>query len=555
MRHFRVFLVVFLLIFQVAVATEEERAPDRTEMIPMRDGVELPTDLYFPAEGKDDLPCILVRTPAGRRKYWKEFVELTKYGYVVAIQDTRSTLEQTEPALPFTSDGWHSKQDGYDAVEWLAKQPFTNGKVGTMGYSALGITQNLLAPSAPPSLKCQFICVAAASIYDHAMFPSGKFLKDQVEGWLGQYSKDENAIYYVLSQKSNPTFWEKFDALRQAHRVKVPGLHMGGWYDTFSQGTIDSFVTRQTFGGTGARGHQKLVMGPWEHFWPKSTDLGDFKVPSTGNYPPVDFSPKSWFDYHLKGEHNAIASMKPVTYYVMGPFDGSESSGNVWRSADKWPVPSEKVSLYLDAGGMLQNAVTAVKPGSLPFMSDPNHPVPTIGGRNLFMKSGPMDQRPIEEREDVLVFTTDTLTEDVEVTGRLAAELFLTSNQKSTDVAIRLTDVYPDGRSILIADGIAEVKLPSWRRFLRSGKEISHPVAVELDLWSTSIVFAKGHKIRISISGSNYPRFDKNLHCSEEEAKQGKCNIARNVVYFGRSYPSRMILPIVRVGDRWLVKN
>lgn len=524
-------LRVLTFIFFIAcfhVSANEEVKPDITLMIPMRDGAALPTDIYLPAPHAKNLPCILLRGPAGRRSHTATmFITLAKQGYALAIQDTRSAIDPEGKTLPFIADGWGEQQDGFDTVEWLAKHPVTNGKIGTLGYSNMGITQLLLAPTAPQGLTCQYIGVAAASLYHHAIFPGGKFLKNQVEGWLGLCAKHPSVIAWVRTQHLYNDFWDGVNALPQSHRVSAPALHIGGWYDTFIQGTLDAFSARQKEGAEGAQGTQKMVIGPWLHRLQAGTRLGEFDNPPKSHEPPYDISPKSWFDFYLKKMPNQVEALPPVLYYVMGPFDGSPSSGNRWRTAERWPVPHVDTSLYLSADKTLVEDLSQISEGRISYPYRPDDLVPTIGGRNLFLDAGPMDQKPIEKRSDVVVFTSAPLEDDLEVTGRIFAHLLFSSDRERADVALRLTDVYPDGRSILIADGLSHV-----------GKSDSKEVAV--DLWSTSLVFAKGHQIRVSISGSNYPRYDGDLpHAPGTDS-----------LHLGKQ--SRIVLPIVRKGDRWL---
>lgn len=531
----------FLLAFFIAIALHliaEELKPDCTLMVPMRDGTELPTDIYLPHPEAKGLPCILLRGPAGRHHFASAtvYAPMAKAGYVVAIQDTRAATDLQGKTLPFFSDGWSKYQDGYDAVEWLAKHPLTNGTVGTLGISNMGITQVLMAPTAPPSLKCQYIGVAASSLYHHAIYPNGKLLKNLVEGWLSYHAKDPTVLAFVNERSEYNEFWEDFNALNNANKVKVPAVHQGGWYDIFLQGTLDGFVARQERGAEGARGKQKLLIGPWLHMYPSVTKLGEFEVPQNGLAPPIDLSPLSWFNHHLKGLPNKIDEAPAVTYYVMGPFDGSTSSGNLWRTAHKWPVDSAKISFFLTSDKTLTEA-KPIKSALFTYKHDPQNLVPTIGGRNLFMEAGPMDQSPIEKRDDLLIFTTNPLTEDLEVTGRLQAKLLFSSDQNDTDLAVRLTDVYPDGRSILISDGITRT------RNIESDQEGKK--VIDVDLWSTSFVFAKGHRIRMIVSASNYPRYDKN---------ETNPNPATHHIHAGSNI-SQLILPVVRKGDKWLVEK
>lgn len=528
MRKLKSIALFFILLLQVVVATEI--TPDKTVFVPMRDGTTLPTDLYLPKNLDAKAPCILLRSAAGRNaSSAKAYLTFTQLGYIVAIQDTRSSVDITGKTLPYWTDGWSYHQDGYDAVEWLAHHESINGNVGTIGASTMGITQLLMAPSAPPSLKCQYIGMASASLYHDAIFPGGQLLKNQVEGWLKIHAKDPEILKIVCSQKEYNAFWETFNANKVASQVKAPAILYAGWYDTFLQGTIDAFIARQENGGEGAKDRQKLLIGPWTHFWPHNKKVGDFDIPVAGLKAPSDISAQQWFDFHLKEIKNGVMDIPAVTYYVMGPFDGSPSSGNVWRKASQWPIPAVATPFYLTANQKLVDA--SIKPSEETFLSytyDSNQPVPTIGGRNLFLESGAKDQRSIEERSDVIVFTSEELPNDMEVTGPIVAKIYVTSSQPTSDVVVRFCDVYPDGRSILIADGLTCLQLSS----ALEGSDVKE---VDVDLWSTSIVFAKGHRIRISISGSNYPHFQKN----DFDA------IANNAVHIGGTKASYIMLPLV----------
>lgn len=536
MKTFR-YVLFFLFNIHVLLALE----PSVTLQIPMRDGLKLSTDLYLPHKDAKNLPCILLRLPGGRNaEPWKSYSALCAYGYVVAIQDTRSSIDLEGKTLPYLSDGWWKHKDGYDTVEWLAKSEYTNGKIGTLGFSAAGLTQVLMAPTAPPSLKCQYIGTAPGSLYHHAIFPGGQLLKNQVEGWLGLYAKDQGVLAQVCNQPFYNSFWEYLDAVKMASSVKTPGFHYGGWYDTFLQGTLDGFASRQNNGDVGARDTQKLVIGPWTHYYPLSKKLGDFEVPCMGYTPPFDMQPNRWFDYYLKDIQNGINDVPAVSYYVMGPFDGEASSGNVWKSSNVWPIPSTKTAFYLSQDKKISKT-SPLDNTSLTYKYDPDMPTPTLGGSNLFLESGPKDQRCIEEGSDVITFTTDVLPEDLEITGHVKAKLFIASDSQDTDIVVRLTDVYPDGRSILILDGIYRTGFHHLEPF-----DSTKPKEIEVDLWSTSLVFAKGHKIRVSICSSNYPKYEKNLNVGLTGANTGLCKVATNTIYFGKDYPSQLILPVIK---------
>jgi uncharacterized protein len=519
--------VLLCLCFFSFAISDAKIEPSATVHVPMRDGMELTTDLYYPPGSSitNDYPCILLRLPGGRKaEPWVSLAELAKEGYVVAFQDTRSALDKEGKTLPYFSDGWGLQQDGADAISWLAASSFTNGKIGTLGYSAVGITQVLLASTASSALKCQYIGQAPASLYHHAIYPGGKLQKNLVETWFGYYAPHPSVIEFVKFEKAYNEFWKKVDSLLHAHKVKVPAVHYGGWFDPFIQGTIDEFMARQK-----SENNQKLLIGPWNHYWPHDLSLGDFQVPENAKQPPFDLSAKRWFEHYLKGVNNGIEAVKPVTYFVMGPLDGSPSSGNVWRHADAWPIPAIEMPLYLTSDSKLSDK-PAVKEGEFAYAYDPENPVQTIGGRNLFLAHGPKDQRSNEERKDVLVFTSAPLEEDVEVTGRVLAKVFLAATVSDMDVVVKLTDVYPDGKSLLIAEGMTTVGLKGQQEAV-------------VDLWSTSLVFAKGHAIRIVIAGSDYPRYEKNAHKND-------CRI-----FVGEKTPSCVLLPIVRKGTNWLAEE
>jgi uncharacterized protein len=247
-----ILIFTFLITFLHLSPLMGDRTPDLTVAAAMRDGTQLPTDIYLPKE-RGRAPCVLIRSPAGKKNpFATRFTGLVDRGYAVAIQDTRSFMDEEGRTFPYLSDGWGEHQDGYDAVEWLARQEFSDGKVGTAGVSAMGLTQLMMAPSAPPSLKCQYIGVAPASLYQYAIYPGGQLLKHQVEAWLGYYANDPGVHNFLCSQPFYNDFWASFDTLKVVDRIKVPAVLLGGWFDTFLQGTIDAFVSRQEEGGEGA---------------------------------------------------------------------------------------------------------------------------------------------------------------------------------------------------------------------------------------------------------------------------------------------------------------
>lgn len=537
----RVLVYFFLFSFVSFHGICEIPSPDLTINIPMRDGALLPAHVYLPQKDACNLPCILLRNPAGKESDTAVcYADLAKLGYAVVIQDGRNLLDKGGKAIPYATDGWGCLQDGYDTVAWLSKSPLTNGKIGTLGTSSMGISQLLLAPTAPPGLACQYISMASSNLYEDAIFVGGQFLKNQVEGWLNLYAAHPQIYQTVRAQSAYNEFWSSFNTLPQASKVTAPALFITGWYDTFLQGSINSFVSRQNEGGVGARGKQRLLIGPWTHRFPMVQTLGEFQIPEKGREAPYDLSPAKWFDYHLKGTLNGIEKMPTVTYYVMGPFDGTASSGNTWKTADVWPVPSKPTPFYLAANQKLKETAPSTN-NSFSYDYDPKEPTPTIGGHNLFLEAGVYDQRSLEKRSDVVFFTSEPLKEDLEITGRLLANIQFSTDQEDTDLVVRLTDVYPDGKNLLIAEGITRLAPYCLKKGSLAVANTIHDVLV--DLWSTSIVFAKGHKIGLMISSASYPRFDKNPNLGLNVDPKSEPKVAHNQIHIGKS---SITLPVVR---------
>jgi putative CocE/NonD family hydrolase len=326
----------------------------------------------------------------------------------------------------------------------------------------------------------------------------------------------------------------------QASRVRAPGVFLGGWYDIFLQGTINSFLTINEHGGEGARGQCRLVLGPFGH-----GNMTELKYPLNSGKGPACRNDVSWFDYVLKGKNNDMANEKPVHYYVMGDPTDKSAPGNYWRSADHWPPPATATSFYLQPDGKLVADTKPTGDGSKAYKYDPSKPVPTVGGAELGADIGPKDQRKVESRDDVLVFTTDELKEPIEVTGRITAQLFISSDCPDTDFTVKLTDVYPDERSMLVTDGILRTRFRESfqeEKFLEAGRVYDIPI----DLWSTSLIFNKGHKIRVAVSSSNSPRFDPNPNTGHGFRADKETRVATNTVYFSDKYASRIVLPICK---------
>jgi len=529
---------------RVAAAAGKRTAAGRnlSVMVPMSDGVRLATDVYLP-EGEGPWPAVLSRTPYNKRRAAAR--GFTRQGYAVVAQDMRGRFASEGENLPFIGCGWVDHQDGADTIAWIRRQAWCNGKVATTGGSALGITQNLLAPTAPKGLLAQYIVVAAASMYHHAAYVGGALRKSQVEGWLRGNRFDANATKMFVEHPAYDEFWRGFDAVRECARITAPAMHVGGWFDTFSAGTVAAFVSRQHRGGKGARGRQKLVMGPWAHGISLFGKVGELRFPKAGA--PAKYNAASWFAWHLKGEESGAKDLPAVAYYVMGDTSDRRAPGNEWRFADDWPVPHVPTAYYFHADGKLSTARPPGAAGSTPqrrYTFDPADPCPTVGGCNLNLPKGPRNQNRIEGRKDVLTFTTEPLAGPVEVTGHPTARVHLASSAVDTDLSVRFCDVYPDGKSYLMAEGMLRVRY-------RDGFEKPTPlppgkaVEVEVELWPTSIVINRGHRIRVAVTSSNYPRFDVNPGTGKPYARGDRTVKQTNTIYCGGRRESRIILPVV----------
>lgn len=515
----------------------------QTVMVPMRDGVRLATDVYFP-EGEGPFPVILLRSPYDRKLGEGIAQDAARRGYVMVVQNTRGRFGSEGENLPFETDGWGKLRDGEDTVEWIARQPWCNGKIGTWGGSALGITQYLLAGTGTKKVTAQHITVGAPSLYHGVVYWGGVFRKAMIEDWLRISAFSPDALHLWTSHPTYDAYWRERDMTTRYRYTHAPAIHIGGWYDIFAQATIDAFVGMQTRGGPGARGKQKLLMGPWTHgvFQEKA---GELTFPNAKNPPVTAHDIWKWFDHYLKGVDNGVDREPAVTYYVMGDVTDRSAPGNEWRTADRWPpVNATPTPFYLHP----DRSLSVQKPeegGMLSYTYDPKDPVPTVGGPRLTLPAGAMDQRRIESRPDVLVFTSEPLREPVEVTGRVKVILWASSDAPDTDFVAKLCDVYPDGRSINICEGILRARFRegfSREKLLQPGT----PYRFEIDLWSTSIVFNKGHRIRVHITSSNAPAFDPNPNTGEPFRASERTRPAHNTIYMDTKRPSHILLPVVQ---------
>jgi uncharacterized protein len=540
-KKIQLFLFAILIscfcIFSVAQSqqpTPATQAKPVDQMVAARDGIKLATNVYLP-EGQGPWPAVLVRTPYGKELQGASNAAWTRRGFALVVQDCRGKGKSEGPYRPFVDD----PSDGYDTVEWIAKQTWSNGQVGMYGASAMGIAANLAAMMNPPHLKAAFVLVARSSIYNQSAFMGGVFRKELNEIWL----RRQNALDVLTETFRHNVYDGFYDVAEMSlhwQKIHIPIYNYGGWYDIFSQGNVDNFVGLQATGAALAAGNQKLMMGPWGH-----GQIEEVKYPANSAVNSTEEALR-WFDYWLKGTDNGINDEPPVRYYVMGDVGDTKAPGNEWRTAAAWPVPAKTTSYYLQTGGRLGEKIAAESESAASYSYDPKNPVPTIGGGNLNIKKGPMDQRATGERKDVLKFSTPALDSAVEVTGRVTVELWAESDAPDTDFMAKLIDVYPDGTERLVLDSAVRARFrEGFNRevFMKRGDVYKFT----LDLWSTSIIFNKGHRIALHVTSSNDPRFDPNPNTGKALRADGETRVAINTIHHDRLHPSRALLPVVKL--------
>lgn len=571
-------------------------------MIPMRDGLKLATDLYMPKKpGK--YPAVLCRLPYGKNMIGNVGRLFAQRGYVFVIQDCRATFEsEGDVFIPFVND----ENDGRDTVKWISEQDWFNGSMGAWGGSYFGYTQWVIADE-NPYMKAFYPLITTPSMYK-AIFDGGAFHYRLATGWsagvgkqrganelsglldlgvkkvgpeegffnmplkpdfkysfeeLGKMSIEEMSVAMGLAPKDAPNHpypdaTEKmiemfaypgfayhsgvFNYFERYKNVRAPAMMVSGWYDIFLKAQLEDFIAMKEKAPEPARSGTRLIIGPWAHAALGSKDLSK-EAKTLAMF--KDMFLIDWFDYWIKGEKNRVEAMAPVRLYVMGK--------NIWRDENEWPLArTQYTDYYFHSKG---RANTAMGDGWLStetppqfedadqFKYDPKDPVPTLGGNNLMEQEGMVDQTPNEKRQDVLVYTSAPVKEELEITGPLKVILFASSSERDTDFTAKLCVVKLDGSVMNLADGIVRARYresydkPS---LITPGKVYQY----EIDLWATSYAFKPGEKIRVHISSSNFPRFDRNTNCGGEGGKSCR-KVAYQTVYHDASRPSRIVLPVI----------
>ena len=537
---------VFATVLSLASAALAQDVTEQHVMVPMRDGTKLSTYLYIPA-GKGPWPVLYEQryadiTNASSRK---NAIAAAMKGYVLATQNFRGTHLSEGTYVGYRALGFGEQKDGYDTVMWLAKQPWSNGKIGTYGGSQAGYAQNFLAVTQPPPLVAQFMTDTGQSLF-HLGYRRGGTTRvmDFQDARDPQHAK--NLLQEMFRHPVYDEFWQLEDTTRHYDKMNLPCFILGSWYDYMNVGSVESFIGRQHHGGPKSRGKQQLLIGPWLHGSSQrpNTEVGDLVYPANAHFPVRDHMVR-WFDHYLKGIDNGVEREPTVRYYVMGAVGEADAPGNEWRTAPDWPVAARQTAYYLHgpASGTAGRLSTELPKGpkTTTYSSDPAHPAP-IPGRAF---PGAKDAREYEKHPDVRTFTTDVLTAPVEWTGQVRAELFVSSNARDADFIVRVTDVYPDGRSILIMDWPRRARFrEAWDRevFMKPGEVYK----IAFDVGYLSQIFNKGHRIRISVSSTGAPFYDPNPQTGEpatvEPAK--KVFVASHTLHHANPQASRILAPV-----------
>jgi predicted acyl esterase len=523
----------------------EKGVTEKHVMIPMRDGVKLSAYLYIP-QGKGPWPVLMEQRYASLRSKGSRlsFAEMAGHDYVVCAVNYRGSQQSEGTWVGYRDLQWGEKQDGYDVVEWLAKQPWSTGKIGTFGSSQGGYAQNYLAVTQPPHLVCQFMIDTGLSLYHEGYFIGGAAKPNRFKGMdaVCRVAAHNRALMEEwFSHPDYDEYWQAEDCTLHFAKMNVPCFTVGSWYDFMCVGSIQSYIGRQHKGGPNSRGHQKLYIGPWLHGrFNKVNKVGDMLYPENANFDMMGEMIR-WFDHYLKGKRNEIELDPNVRYYVMGAVGEPGAPGNVWRSTNDWPVPVEETPYYLQQDGKLSTSKPTSADSFTQLIADPLNPE-KIEGRGF---PGARDARVVEEQENVLTFTTDTLTEAVEWTGNVKAELLVSSSAKDTDFIVRVSDVYPDGRSILIIDMIRRARYRDGfeqQKFMEPGEVYK----VGFNVGWLSQIFNKGHKIRVTVCSTGAPFYEPNPNTGEPITIEfpEKVVVAKNKIHHSSGQASRILAPV-----------
>ncbi|HEY7210767.1 MAG TPA: CocE/NonD family hydrolase [Bryobacteraceae bacterium] len=578
------YLCLVVSITLPLLAQQNEVTIEHDVKVAMRDGTVLQADIYRPKqEGR--FPVLLQRTPynkAGDASFGRSAAQR---GYVAIVQDVRGRYTSEGEWYPFK----YESQDGYDTVEWAAALAYSNGKVGMWGGSYVGATQMLAAIAHPPHLAGICPYVTASNYHRNWTYQGGAFEQWFNESWTSGLAQDTlnrlvqnntnalNGIWkppvgyplftfpagaprlnspamlapYFLDWLAHPSFdeyWKRWSIEDHYSEIRVPALHVAAWYDIFLGGSLHNYEgLREKAATDEARRGQRLLVtigghaGGGEHIG--DVDFGKAAAEFDDNTITL-----AWYDYLFKGVHNQFAE-KPVRIFVMG--------ANKWRDEPQWPPATRMTQYFLHSSaganslrgdGSLSTDAPGASEKADQYTYDPEHPVPTIGGPLCcdakHLPPGPRDQRPAEARDDVLVYSTPAFTKDIEITGPVSLTLYARSSAVDTDFTAKLVDVWPNGFAQNLTEGIVRARY----RDSDEKPDLLNPGQVypfKIDLWATSNVFRAGHRLRLEVSSSNFPRFDRNLNTGEVAALTTRGLAATNTILHDKPHPSALSLPVI----------
>ena len=562
---------------------------ERNVKVTMRDGVVLRADVFHP-EKAGKYPVLLTRTPYNKAGDSDFGFQGALAGYVMVVQDVRGRYTSEGEWYPFR----YESQDGYDTVEWAAALPYADGKVGMWGGSYVGATQMLTAIVHPPHLAGICPVVTASNYHSNWTYQGGAFEQWFNQSWTAGLAQDTlgrmvqhhtdamqgartlplanfplfnmsaAAVWqtpgalapYFLDWLSHPNYddyWKKWSIEDHFSDIKVPALHTAAWYDIFQGGSLRNYEGIRTHGGSeeARRGqHLLVIIGGHAGGGQKIGDV-DFGA-AAAEFEETQVT-LDWYNYLFKGARNQF-SEKPVRIFVMG--------ANQWRNEDAWPPKNAQTTKYylhssqgansLRGDGRLTTEAPAAGEALDHYVYDPANPVPTIGGPLCcdaeHLPAGPRDQRPAEARDDVLVYSTEAFAKDVEVTGPVSLTLYAHSSAVDTDFTAKLVDVWPNGFAQNLTEGILRARY----RNSQATPELLNPgetYKLTIDAWSTSNVFRAGHKLRIEVSSSNFPRFDRNLNTGRLASTDDTWVKATNTIIHDAEHPSVLEVPVVKRGQ------
>ena len=544
--------------------------------VPMRDGVELSADIYFPRGRTGPLPAVLSRTPYDNtdERMVNSAIFHSQHGYVFVAQDARGRNDSEGEFHPWVNEF----NDGHDTVEWIGQQEWCDGNVGMVGGSYVGNVQWQAAAMGSRYLKAIVPRVIGNNLYESPHYQGGAFQLNWSATWsfrmAGRTWQDIDIynweqVFAALPLKDLPNqggknifYWDEWvdhpdyddywKALANDERygdIQVPVLQIGGWYDFFTAGTFHNFVGMRERGGSDlARNNQRAVVGPWVHRASTFTHAGEVDFGKASVLDPEEMELR-WFDRWLKGVSNGAEEDAPLNIFVMGV--------NQWRDENEWPLARTRFTpYYLHSGGganslLGDGALSTEPPGDEPpdgYAYNPDFPTPTRGGCTCcnpeIVDWGAFDQRPVEFRNDVLVYTSEPLEEDLEVTGPVVAKIYASTDAKDTDFTAKLVDVHPNGYAVNLCDGIIRGRYresTSTQRLLEPGSVYEFTI----DLWPTSNVFLKGHRIRVDVASANFPRFDRNPNTGNRFGEDAETRVAHQTVLHEGSHASHILLPVI----------